>query len=332
MLSRVAERIYWMARYLERAENTARIVNVNTNLLLDLPKTITPGWRPLIDITGSKADFEKQRRVCNERNVVRFLVSDQKYSGSLLSSLQSARENARTIRDIIPRDAWEHVNALYMNTKSELPGGLAQRRRFDFLGSVIAGTQQITGLLAGTMLHDAGYFFLRMGRNLERADMTTRIIDVQSGNLLPNESNELLPYENIQWMSVLQSLSAYQSYRQKMQGRVSRNLVLDFLLLDKEFPRAFLHCIGEVMDCLDYLPGNDAPVAMVHKLANRVGKINPSKLPKQTMHTFIDNLQQQLGEVHNTISQAYFIVPKQTKKRRRSVAKEKPLPHKVSAG
>lgn len=318
MLSRVAERIYWMARYLERAENIARIVNVNTSLLLDLPKTITLGWQPLIDITGSKKSFKQRRLVNNERNVVRFLIADQKNSSSLLSSLQFARENARTIRDIIPRDAWEHVNGLYLNIKNDLPGGLAQRRRYDFLGSVISGTQQLTGLLAGTMLHDAGYFFLRMGRNLERADMTTRIIDVQSGNLLPKDADELLPYENIQWMSVLQSLSGYQSYQQKMQGRVSRNMALEFLLLDLEFPRAVSHCIGEVVDCLEHLPKNDIPLTTIMKVAETVTNSNPSILTKQTMHEFIDNLQKQLGEVHNTINQTYFIAPKQTKKRTRT--------------
>ena len=307
MLSRVAERIYWMARYLERAENTARIINVNTNLLLDLPKKMTPGWQPLIEITGSKAAFRKRKLVPKEQNVVRFLVSDLKNPSSLLSSLQFARENARTIRDIIPREGWEHVNALYLNIKGELPSGLAQRRRFDFLASVIAGTQQITGLLAGTMLHDAGYYYLRMGCNLERADMTSRIIDVQSTNILPDDSQEVMPFENIEWMSVLQSLSGYQSYRQKMQGRVHRSAVLNFLLLDKEFPRAFMHCLGEVDDCLMNLPRNDATLAAVNRLAVRVRDIDTTKLNKQATHEFIDKLQQQLGEIHNLIRETYFI-------------------------
>lgn len=309
MLSRVAERIYWMARYLERAENTARIVNVNTNLLLDLPKKMTLGWQPLIEITGCKTAFRRRRLVPKEQNIVRFLVADLKNSGSLLSSLQFARENARTIRDIIPREAWEHANALYLNTKNELPGGLSQRRRFDFLASVIDGTQQITGLLAGTMLHDAGYYFLRMGRNLERADMTSRIIDVQSTNLLPADSQETLPFENIEWMSVLQSLSGYQSYRQKMQGRVHRSAVLDFLLQDKEFPRAFLHCLGEVEDCLMKLPRSETILEAINRLAARISRINTAKLNRQATHEFIDNLQKQLGDIHNQISRTYFIVP-----------------------
>jgi uncharacterized alpha-E superfamily protein len=314
MLSRVAERIYWMARYLERAENTARIVNVNSNLLLDLPRSITLGWEPLINITGSKISFRRRRLVNKERNVVQFLISDLKNPGSLLNTLQYARENARTIRDIIPREAWEHINALYLSTKSELPGGLAQRRRFDFLGSVISGTQQITGLLAGTMLHDAGYYFLRMGRNLERADMTTRIIDVQASNLLPDNPEELLPYENIQWMSVLQSLSGYQSYRQKMQGRVHRGAVLGFLLQDKEFPRAFLHCLGEVGNCLGYLPRSDLLIAETNRIEKRVSKLDTERLQKQTIHEFIDSLQKELGKIHNMISRNYFIIPVEKKK------------------
>jgi len=317
MLSRVADRIYWMARYLERAENTARIINVNANLLLDLPRNITPGWQPLIDITGGKKAFKQRRLVGNERNVVRFLTADLKNPSSLLSSLQYARENARTIRDIIPRDAWEHVNALYLEIKGNLPAGIAQRRRFDFLRSVISGTQQITGLLAGTMLHDAGYYFLRMGRNLERADMTTRIIDVQSGSLLPKETDELLPFENIQWMSVLESLSGYQSYRQKMQGKgVSRDIALKFLLLDREFPRAFMHCIREVIDCLEHLPKNDLPLKTLHDFTRRVNTANLPKLTRQALHDFIDNLQKQLGDIHNLINQTYFVAVRQTKKQR----------------
>ena len=306
MLSRVAERIYWMARYIERAENTARIVNVNSILLLDLPKSLTPGWRPLIDITGSKADFEKRRRTCNERNVVHFLVADLKYSGSLLSSLQFARENARTIRDIIPREAWEHINALYLNTKNALPGGLAQRARFDFLGSVISGTQQITGLLAGTMLHDAGYFFLRMGRNLERADMTTRIIDVRSGDLLENEHENLTPYENIQWMSVLKSLTAYQMYRRTIQVRVRRPDVLNFLFKERNFPRAFYHTLCEVESSLEHLPRNKDVKKKLKELQKFVLDVEPATLKQNDLHEFIDTLQLKLSEIHNEISEVYF--------------------------
>jgi uncharacterized alpha-E superfamily protein len=325
MLSRVAERIYWMARYIERAENTARMINVNTNLLLDLPKKITLGWQPLIEITGSRKSYDEFYTETNERNVVRFLIADTRYSGSLINALSSARENARTIRDIIPREAWEKVNDLYLNCKNQLPQGLARRNRYDFLGYVISSTQGITGLLAGTMTHNVGYDFLRVGRNLERADMTSRIIDVRSANLLPEEPEGLMPYETIQWMSVLQSLSAYQNYRQQIQSRVQRGEVLKYLLQDIYFPRAFNHCLHEVQSSFKNLPRHAVPLRQLNQIIRNVETTDLEKLSKKALHRYIDELQLQLAALHGTISSTFFSInddvaanpkKKKTKKKR----------------
>jgi uncharacterized alpha-E superfamily protein len=310
MLSRVAERIYWMGRYLERGENTARIINVNTNLLLDLPKKYTLGWSPLIEITGNKKLFKEIHGEYNERNVVRFLISDTRNPGALLNSLRAARENARTIRDVIPREAWEHINDLYLNIKEQLPQGLAQRKRYDFLGSIIGGTQMTTGLLAGTMTHNSGYDFLRIGRNLERADMTTRIIDVRSTNLLPEESEDLPSLEIIQWMSVLQSLSAYQAYRQHVQTRVQRNEVLEYLLQDALFPRAFHHCLREAHNSLQNLPRNRRPLRHLNTIIRSIIHLDLKTLNKKAIHRLLDSLQLDLAQLHQHISDTYFSIAK----------------------
>lgn len=306
MLSRVADRIYWTGRYIERAENTARLVTVNTNLLLDLPRRTTLGWRPLIDITGSKRRFSRLFRNATEKNVVRFLIADTRNPGSLVNCLQCGRENARTIRDVIPREGWEAVNALYWDIKAALPSGIAQKNRHEFLNAVIAGTQRTTGLFAGTMLHDHGYSFLRMGRNLERADMTTRIIDVRSDTLLPEESEETVPLENIQWMSVLQSLSAYQGYRQKVQGPVRRRDALWFLFYDTQFPRAIYHCLLEVRDCLERLPRSKTPLSALKDLIKQLDNTDLEKLTRAKLSQFIDHLQRRLAELHHDISTTYF--------------------------
>ncbi len=306
MLSRVAESIYWMARYIERAENIARLVNVNANLLLDLPTRMTVGWQPLIDITGSKRFFAKTYDDASERNVVRFLVADTDNPGSLLSSLHFARENGRTIRDIIPSEGWELINALYLDVKANLGSGLARKNRYDFLNRIIGHTQQMTGLLAGTMLNDQGYDFLRMGRNLERADMTSRIVDVRSGNLLPEETEELVPYENAQWMSVLQSLSGYQAYRQKAQGPIRRSHVLGFLLQDLQFPRSFGHCMREVESCLKHLPRNREPLQVIKSVSQTVKRAKPAKMSAKELHKFLDTLQRDLGIFHETVEGTYF--------------------------
>lgn len=267
MLSRVAENIYWMARYIERAENTARLVMVNTNLLLDLPRGLQPEWQPIIEILGTEAVFLQNNEEFNERSVLKFLIADPQSPSSILYSLQLARENARTIRDIIPREGWEQVNDLYLMAKNNAASGYTKKGRYDYLKNIVLGAQTITGLLAGTMLHDIGYDFLKMGRNLERAEMTTRIIDVRSANLL-EEHEGLAPYENIQWMSVLKSLTAYQMYRRTIQVRVRRKDVLKFLLKDKQFPRSFFHNLLEVKSCLQGLPRSVDTITQL----NEVGK------------------------------------------------------------
>jgi uncharacterized alpha-E superfamily protein len=308
MLSRVAEHIYWMARYIERAEDTARVINVNAHLLLDLPRKLAFGWEPLIDICGNRALFEGLNDGPTERNIVKFMVGDMRNPGSIINSLDRARENARTVRDYIPREAWEQINQMYLQAKSQLAASLSQHRRFDYLRAIILGSQQLGGLLAGTMTNDAGYDFLRMGCYLERADMTTRIIDVRSANLLPEQPGDLTPFENIQWMSVLKSMTAYQMYRREVQGPVRRKKVLSFLFRDRYFPRAFNHCLCEVETCLQKLPRNDRPLQTVTRLQHRIAEANVGQLKQDELHEFIDDLQLALIELHNQIKDAYFLV------------------------
>ncbi|MDH3513798.1 MAG: alpha-E domain-containing protein [Gammaproteobacteria bacterium] len=307
MLSRVAENLYWMARYLERAENSARLITVNTNLLLDLPKRVQPGWAPLIEISGSSSEFTEQHANADERSVVKYLIGDTNNRGSILSSLNFARENARTVRDFMPRETWERVNELYLYAKGNLASGLGHRRRYEYLHGIILGVQQITGLLAGTMTHDEGYNMLRMGRNLERADMTIRIIDVRSANLLPEMSQDLTPFENIQWMSVLKSLSAYQMYRRAMQVRVRRPDVLRFLFKERDFPRAFYHTVTEVESCLGYLPHREKPLGCVADLKQLVAASHPESLDQDELHEFIDTLEIGLINLNRAISDTYFL-------------------------
>jgi uncharacterized alpha-E superfamily protein len=306
MLSRVASNIYWMARYIERAENTARLVNVNTHLLLDLPKKVRLGWEPIIDITSSRDDFFKLYTTADERSVVNFMVTDIKNPGSILSSLNMARENARTIRDIIPREAWEQINELYLQSKTKAATVLTHRHRYDYLRSIILGAQTITGLLAGTMTHDEGYSFLRMGRNLERADMTTRIIDVRSATLLPEMAEDLTPFENLQWVGVLKSLTAYQMYRREVRLRVSRPDVLRFLLQEERFPRALYHTLLEVDSCLHSMPKHEKPLRLVRKLQRVLLRAKPQELKQEKLHEFIDQLQLGLITVNDSISKTYF--------------------------
>lgn len=306
MLSRVANNIYWMARYIERAENTARLINVNTHLVLDMPRKVHMGWEPLVEMTSGSNAFHEHFEEADERSVIRFLVTDRNNPGSIMSSLEMARANGRTIRDIIPTEAWERVNALCLEAKNGSQQALGRRNRYGFLSSVILGSQTITGLLSGTMPHDEGYSFLRLGRNLERADMTTRIIDVRSATLLPDASEELSTFDNLQWIAVLKSLTAYQAYRRQVRLRIRREDVLKYLLHSTQFPRAFRHSIDEVERCLEELPRNDQPMQRVTDLQTTLASAQPDKLKQAKLHDFIDHLQLGLMGIHSAVSETYF--------------------------
>lgn len=306
MLSRVANHIYWMARYLERAENTARLIQVNTHLLLDLPRTVTLGWEPIIDMLSFRDTFYERYTEADERNVLKFMATDSANPGSIINSLAQARENARIVRDIIPSEAWEQINNLHLMAKADAQMVLTRRHRHSCLSNIITGNQAITGLVGGTMNRDDGYAFLRLGRHIERADMTTRIIDVRSASLLPEMSKDHSTFENIQWMSVLKSLTAYQMYRQEMRLRIRRADILQFLLKKDSFPRSLSHSVGQLRKCLQELPKPEKPLKAVQALANHLDELDTTDLKQDKLHEVIDEIQAAIFDVHVAINQSYF--------------------------
>ena len=310
MLSRVAENLYWMARYIERAEDTARLLSVNSHLMLDLPRNVPLGWGPLVEMTGSLDAYQQRfEQRFDERNVVHFLCADDANTSSILASLANARENLRTTRDVVPRETWEEVNQLYFYIADNAENSVNPHQRDYFLQHVIRGCQTLTGLIEGTMSLGPARTFIELGRQLERADMTTRIVDVRSASLLPKNPDELMPFENLQWMSVLKSLTAYQMYRQQIRLRVSGPDVLRFLFQDPCLPRSIAYSLETLGEELKYLPRSDRALAAVllvradgveadvHSLA-----YSPHKL-----HAFIDTLQIGFANIHEAIAAAYFV-------------------------
>jgi uncharacterized alpha-E superfamily protein len=306
MLSRVAENIYWLARYLERAENLARLVNVNAHLLLELPPEYRPGWSALIDITGSRELFDAWDKRAEERDIVRFLIADLDNPGSILSSVSAARENARTLRDVLPNDVWEQMNELLLEIKEQLPAALSKRTRFQFLQGIIRGMQTLSGTLEGTMSRNDAFTLLMLGRNLERADMTSRIIDVRSAQLLPADAPGFQPFETIQWLNVLKSMSGYQMYRLSQRTRVSRSAVLEFVLRDLQFPRACLFCLKEVEQLLRALPRSAGVLGSLEEARSFLANATPATLEQSGLHELIDQLQLHIIAVHEGIAQSYF--------------------------
>jgi uncharacterized alpha-E superfamily protein len=312
MLSSVAERVYWLGRYLERVENTARLINVYSAMLLDLPRGSHIGWGILIDITGCNDDYERQHETLEEKQVVRFLLADGKNSASVLNCVSLMRENARTSREIIPAETWEQINDLYHSLKECLGRTMSRRLRQQICDDVVNSCLRITGMLDGSMNHNTAYAFIQLGRKLERADMTSRIVDVGSISLLPAFSRTtkqrlfLEPYENIVWMNVLRCVGGYQAYRQKVRNVVSGEDVVSFLLQDEEFPRAIGHSLNELGEYLDKLPNNEDVQLAVARVRKVTTTVDIGSLLERGLLDFIDELQISIADIHDALCETWF--------------------------
>jgi len=308
VLSRVAERIYWLGRYTERADNTARLINVNTNMLMDLPTRRPLGWRPLIDITGSGALFDSLYSDANERNVCRFLTSDARHPSAITSAISAARENARTVRETMPGPTFEYVNDLHLFARSALGPNLSRGKRHAALEGINNRVQRLEGFLSQNMMHGAHWQLLRLGSRIERADMTTRIIDVRSDDLLP-PGHDLAPFQEIQWRSVLGSLNARQSYQAATGAPISRSRVLEFLLREPGLPRSYAYCLSAMRRHIRSLPRHEAPLRACDQAAAFLASANPGALDGESLHRFLDECQVQLGILHEAVTNTWFRVP-----------------------
>jgi uncharacterized alpha-E superfamily protein len=308
MLSRVADNLYWMARYLERTENLARLVDASASLMLDLPQRLSPGWEPLVTITGNQSQFGELAREYSERSVVKFIVSDAKNSGSMLSSIARAREIARTVRDILPREVWEHINELYLYVGEHAAEAAAKRTRYGFLGYVTASTQTLTGMFEGIFSEGDALSFLTIGRNIERADMTSRIVDVRAAAIVAAaNAEELRPFESVLWMSVLRSLSGYQMYRLQTRERVHGAGVVRFLLADEHFPRACVCCLRRAEEVLHRLPNSAPLLRRVARMRRAIHHTQFESLDQGALHGFIDRLQLSLARTNDELARIYFV-------------------------
>jgi uncharacterized alpha-E superfamily protein len=308
MLSRVADHLYWLARYLERTENQARLIDASASLMLDLPKRLSPGWEPLITITGNRSAYGELGGDYSERSVVRFIVSEPDNPGSMLTSIGHAREIARTVRDILPRDVWEKINEIYLYVGEHAAEAATKRTRYGFLGHVIHCTQTLTGMFEGIFNEGDALSFLNLGRNIERADMTSRIVDVRAAAMMEAaREQELLPFESVLWMSVLRSLSGYQMYRLKTRERVHAGGVVRFLLADDHFPRACVCCLRRMEEVLHRLPNSLPLLRRVARMRRAIHHTRFEALRQGELHGFIDRLQLSLARTNNELSRVYFV-------------------------
>jgi len=309
MLARVADSIYWMSRYVERAENVARFIEVNLNLMLDLPVGSAQQWKPLVDTTGDAAEFAKRYGEATQRNVIQFLTFDQENSNSIRSCLRAARENARSVREIISSEMWEQLNEFYLMVNSAAAGSRTDPQ--DLFASVRLAGHLFTGVTDATMTHSESWQFCRLGRMLERADKTSRILDVKYFLLLPSAADVGTTSDDIQWAAVLRSASAFEMYR-KAHGRIAPDRVVEFLLFETEFPRAIQYCLTRARESVHAISGTPAgmfrhPVErLLGELCSELAYSRIEAIIAAGLHEHLDRLQTKMNQIGTGISETFF--------------------------
>lgn len=307
MLSRVAERLYWMSRYLERTEDTARVVSAYNHLIMDIPKGAEPGWDIMVQILDAQPHFEQRFRSVNEQNVLKLLVADTKAPCSIPYSIQMVRENVRTTRDVLPEETWELVNELSLFAQESAPNSVGRRNRHAFLAEVISRCQTINGLLLSSLSRDHAHSFTKLGRLLECADMATRMIDVGAGDI-GERAEQFSTLDPLLWGALLQGLSAGSAYRREVGPIVDRQAVVNFVFLAPGFPRSVKFCVREIRNELGKLSGSEEALKVVSRLSRRLNRLNKQEMTQAELHPFIDEFQVQLNNLNVAIQDTWFRV------------------------
>jgi uncharacterized alpha-E superfamily protein len=313
MLGRVANTIYWMNRYLERAENYARFMDVNFNLSLDLPPNEEEQWKPLVVITGDWELYDSLYPKVEKSKVIYFLTFDENNPNSIYNCIINARENARAVRTEITKEVWEQINALFYLVKE----GLEKKRHTDknlrsFFKEIKNGCQLLYGMYDATISRNEGWNFGKLGQVIERADKTSRVLDAKYHMLLGSPKQIGSSLDLIQWAALLKSVSAYDMYRKKY-GKLTHSNIAEFLILDREFPRSILACLISAEQSLITLSGS--PVGFSNAAQKQLGALKSqleytdiNDIIKSGMHEYLDDIQIKLNKISSAIYNAFFSI------------------------
>jgi uncharacterized alpha-E superfamily protein len=311
VLSRVAEAIYWCSRYVERAENVARFVDVTFNMQLDTRSNQRSGWEALVMTTGDQDWFREHYGEPSPENVMRFLTFDTRYPNSIVSAVKSARDNARTVREVISREMWEELNALYLMVTQAAKKNEPLEELAAFFSRVKLAGVHYQGITNATMSHGEPWHFATLGQAIERADKTSRILDVKYFILLPQHARVGTTVDQVGWAALLNSASALQMYRQRHQVLEPAH-VAQFLILDRDFPRSIHHCVMQAQNSLHSITksplnsyGNDAE-RRLGQLRARLDYADIQTIMSSGLHEYLDHVQLSLNEVGTAVHKRFF--------------------------
>jgi uncharacterized alpha-E superfamily protein len=310
MLSRTADHLFWMARYTERAENTARMLDVNlqTQLLPQSAEAAEQGWRALLGISELQPAFDDKYPAITHKDVIDFMVKDPENPSSIASCLTHARENARAVRGALTTEVWETQNTTWLDMQSVLNNHTLERDPGEFFEWVKHRSHLSRGVTIGTMLKDEAFYFIRLGTFLERADNTARILDVKfhsaDGNLLASHDADFY-----HWASVLRSVSAFETYRKAYRDVITPARVAELLILRADMPRSLMACVTEVVTNLAEVRNNSS--AETERFAGRIHAdlrfSSMDEILKRGLHDFLTEFLKQIYELGNRVSRDFLL-------------------------
>jgi uncharacterized alpha-E superfamily protein len=315
MLSRAADALFWLSRYTERAENNARMMDVNLQLMLDgqLFGNSQQQWESIIFTLEDTKLFNKHYPAITGDAVVDFVTFQRKNPNSIYSCLALARENARTVREKISVEMWEQINRMFLFFVSGDAARLFQSSTYEFFKWILEGSQLFQGVTDATMAHDEGWEFVGLGKYLERADRTSRILDIKYHILLPRGEQIGGNVDTVQWMAVLKSCSAMEPYRKHYRGQVVPWKVAEFLIKNQTFPRSILFCVDSLDLSLHKITGVDRGDFQYRVEAERLsGKlladlcyITTDEIFRFGLHEYLDRMQLHLIEISESIHKEF---------------------------
>lgn len=311
MLGRVANTIFWMIRYLERAENYARFIDENFNLALELSAGEMEQWQPLVVITGDWELYNSLYPKVEKDQVIHFLTFEKENLNSIYSCIINARENARAIRSEITKEVWEQINALYYLVKeAEENKHLTSKNLRGFFTQIRNGCQLVYGMYDATISRSEGWNFGKLGQAIERADKTSRLLDAKYHLLLDSPVSVGSATDIVQWAALLKSVSAYDMYRKKY-GKLTPSGISEFLILDTEFPRSILACLVRAERSLNTLSGstlgfNNAAQKKLGALKSQLEYVSIDEIMSSGMHEYLDKIQQRLNDISSAIYNSFF--------------------------
>ena len=320
LLSRVADCLYWMNRYIERAENMARIVDVNLQLLLDLDsmdddQMMTDHWLPIIKSTGDELIFRKLYDEADSTTVTEFLTFNRDNPSSILCCVMNARENARQVRDKISTEIWEEINRLYHFLRADSARRLWESDPYGFYREIKESSHLLQGLGDATVIRDEGWEFMQAGRYLERADQTSRILDVKYHILLPSVRDVGGALDALQWMAILRSCSAFEAYHHIYGAEVQPWNVADYLIFSDTFPRSIGFCLKMLDECLHRISGersryfSNKAEQLTGRLAAELNYSTIDEIFSRGLHEYLQNLQEKLAEIGQVLCETYMFYP-----------------------